>query len=252
MFNLKKKILILLIICFGLIIFNFYYRGNHSNIIKNHFEVILGDEKNDKTFLISSDGYDYYLNGYDIDSSYVLINESINVITEDDLLYAREKIKSNIFSYEKDGIYFKVYKLRTALYNYIIDPSWLVKYDYIDISEIKLKFNKFEVVKDLNLNSIEFDDKVNKERLEVIKLNINIKLDDTGNINNVNEFINNGYKIDYLISQIEKNYNLSLVSGNGKYTSNELRVYDVDNYKIGVEYGILDDYLIYYVYLINL
>lgn len=159
--------------------------------------------------------------------------------------------KSNIFSYEKDGINFKVYKLRNALYNYIIDPSWLIKYDYIDISEVKLKFNKFEVVKDLNLDSTEYVNEIDKQKLVMFKLNINFMLDDNGGINNLDNFVSNGYKIDYLINQIEKKYYLSLVSGNGKYTSNELRFYDVDNYNIGVEYGFVDDYLVYYVYLID-
>lgn len=90
MFNLKKRILILLVICFGLIVFYFCYRKVNSNVIKNHFEVILGDEVNDKGFLISSDGYDYYLNGYDVDSSYLLINLNSNIITSDDMIYAEE------------------------------------------------------------------------------------------------------------------------------------------------------------------
>lgn len=219
-----------------------------SGVIKNHFEIVVGDKVDSKSFLISSNGYDYYLNGYDVDSSYILLNESSKYIINEDISYAREKIKSKVFSFVKDGNNFKIYKLRNALYNYIIDASWLVKYDYIEIVKSEIEFNKFEIIKDFNHESIEYDDEVNKERLKIINLDINIELD---SINGIDEFIKNEYKIDYLINQIEKKYYLSLVSGNGKYTSNELRIYEVDNFSIGVEYGFVDNYLVYYVYLIR-
>lgn len=42
-----------------------------------------------------------------------------------------------------------------------------------------------------------------------------------------------------------------MVNAKGKYTSNELRIYEINYYKIGIEYEFKDDYMIYYIYLID-
>lgn len=251
---MKKEIKILLsIICLiFVIILLFNLKKNKISISTiKHFEIILGDKCNKKSFLISVDDLDYYLDGYNVDNSFVIINENGKTISEEDLQLATEKIKSNIFSYKEDNNNFKIYKLKEALYKFIIDASWLKKYQYISINETKGKFEKIEIEKKINSKKEEFIDKLNHQKLELIQLSVNVKMNDNPVFINVQEFINKEYKFDYLINHISKTYNLLMVNAKGKFTSNELRIYELNDYKIGIEYGFKDDYMIYYVYLID-
>lgn len=251
---MKKRIrILLLIICLisiVILLINLKNQKKSSSII-SHFDIILGEKCNKKSFLISVDDLDYYLDGYNVENSFVVINENGKTIRAEDIKLAIEKIKSNIFSYKEDGNNFKIYKMKEALYNFVIDASWLKKYSYISTIETKGIFDKIEIEKKMNSKKEEFIDKENHQKLVLNQLDLSIKMNDSPVSINIQDFINRENKFDYLINRISKVYSLLMVNAKGKYTSNELRIYEINDYKIGIEYGFKDDYMIYYIYLID-
>lgn len=251
---MKKEIKILLsIICLiFVIILLFNLKKNKISISTiKHFEIILGEKCNKKSFLINVDDLDYYLDGYNVENSFVVINENGKTIREEDIKLAIEKIKSNIFSYKEDDNNFRIYKMKEALYNFVIDASWLKKYSYISTIETKGIVDNIEIEKKMNSKKEEFIDKVNHQKLVLNQLDVSLKMNDSPVFINIQDFINKEYKFDYLINRISKVYSLLMVNAKGKYTSNELRIYEINDYKIGIEYGFKDDYMIYYIYLID-
>lgn len=251
---MKKRIRILiLIICLISIVILLISLKNlkKSSFIISHFDIILGEKCNKKSFLISVDDLDYYLDGYNVENSFVIINENGKTIRAEDIKIAIEKNKSNIFSYKEDDNNFKIYKMKEALYNFVIDASWLKKYSYISTIETKDIFDKIEIEKKMNSKKEEFIDKENHQKLVLNQLDLSIKMNDSPVSINIQDFINRENKFDYLINRISKVYSLLMVNAKGKYTSNELRIYEINDYKIGIEYGFKDDYMIYYIYLID-
>ena len=123
------SISILLVIIF--VFFLFFYKNDSSINSLEHFKVILGDEISGEKFLINQSGYDYYIKGYDYTDSYVLIKDSNLIITDEDIEYAKEKIKNKVNMYTLNGVNFKIYNLRDSLYNTVIDILWLKNFDYI-------------------------------------------------------------------------------------------------------------------------
>lgn len=253
---MKKRIRILILILIisltsiVILLINLKNLKKSSSII-SHFDIILGEKCNKKSFLISVDDLDYYLDGYNVENSFVIINENGKTIREEDIKLAIEKIKSNIFSYKEDDNNFRIYKMKEALYNFVIDASWLKKYSYISKIETKGIVDKIEIEKKMNSKKEEFIDKVNHQKLVLNQLDVSLKMNDSPVFINIQDFINKEYKFDYLINRISKVYSLLMVNAKGKYTSNELRIYEINDYKIGIEYGFKDDYMIYHIYLID-
>ena len=252
MSKLTKRILFIFILILLVSIFIFFVsRKNNTTDSIDHFKIILGDEISGRKFLISQYGYDYYIKGYDFTDSYVLIKDSDLPITDEDIKYANEKINAGSYIYTLNGIDFKIYYLRDALYNTVIDASWLKQFDYIEVETMDINIKDIKLEKSDDSQSYEFYNKDKEEKLVIKNITIQDIETNKGNLKNLEEYIQAGYSFDFFIAKLENLYHISLVKAKGILTNNEQRIIDVDDFKIAFEYEYLEGYIVYYIYLVN-
>lgn len=240
------SIFILLVIIF--VFFLFFYKNDSSINSLEHFKVILGDEISGEKFLISQYGYDYYIKGYDFIDSYVLIKDSNLIITDEDILYAKEKIKNKINMYTLNGVNFKIYNLRDALYNSVIDILWLKKFDYIEEKNNDLNIKNIKLEKTTEDQDYQFYNEDKKEKLILKNVIINGIETNEGYLKNLDEYVKQGNSFDLLIASLPNLYKITLVNAKGILTSNDQRIIDIGDFKIAFEHEYLEGYIVYYIY----
>ena len=213
-----------------------------------HFKVILGDEISGEKFLISQSGYDYYIKGYDYTDSYVLIKDSGLAITDEDIEYAKEKIKNKINIYTLNGENFKIYNLRNALYNSTIDILWLKNFDYIEEKNNDLNIKNIKLERITEDQDYQFYNEDKKEKLILKNVIINGIETNEGYLKNLDEYVKQGNSFDLLIASLPNLYKITLVNAKGILTSNDQRIIDIGDFKIAFEHEYLEGYIVYYIY----
>lgn len=205
---MKKKIIFLLIIVLVLIlififIFNLKSKKNiiHSNL--NYTKIILPDKNtNDVQLLFYESHVNYYIQGYNIQDIYVLIN-SKKEITEDIIELAKENINlGNKTFQDSENNYYELFNLREALYLHRLPITVLEKHIELIKEEVKLNFGNITIEE---INDSKDYNVLRKEELSTIFLK-NLKIsgviinDESYNdINKINNYTNDIF-IDHLLS----------------------------------------------------
>ena len=178
----------------------------------------------------------------------MLIKDSGLAITDEDIEYAKEKIKNKINIYTLNGENFKIYNLRNALYNSTIDILWLKNFDYIEEKNNDLNIKNIKLERTTEDQDYQFYNEDKKEKLILKNVIINGIETNEGYLKNLDEYVKQGNSFDLLIASLPNLYKITLVNAKGILTSNDQRIIDIGDFKIAFEHEYLEGYIVYYIY----